>query len=199
MVTAMGRAADANALIPMNMQDDEILINQWLADDLEAKEGDLVDLTYFVIGPMRKLVEQKSVFRVRQILPMDGPAVDPELMPDFPGLADVENCRDWEPGIPIDLNRIRPKDEDYWDRYRGTPKAFVTLEAGQTLWANRYGNLTAVRYPRSNESKQLIANRLLSVVDPASVGLYFQPVRARGIKAGSEATDFGQLFLGLSC
>jgi putative ABC transport system permease protein len=198
MVTAMGRAADANALIPMNMQDDETLINQWLADDLEAKEGDLVDLTYFVIGPMRKLVEQKSRFKVRRILPMQGPAVDPELMPDFPGLADVENCRDWEPGIPIDLNRIRPKDEDYWDRYRGTPKAFVTLEAGQTLWANRYGNLTAVRYPRSNESKQLIANRLLSVVDPASVGLYFQPVRARGIKAGSEATDFGQLFLGLS-
>lgn len=198
MVTAMEQSADANALISPNMQDDEILINQWLADDLEAKEGDLVDLTYFVIGPMRKLVEQKSAFRVRQILPMENAAIDPELMPDFPGLADVENCRDWEPGIHIDLNRIRPKDEDYWDRYRGTPKAFVTLEAGQTLWANRYGNLTAVRYPRSNESKQLIADRLLSAVDPASVGLYFQPVRARGIKAGSEATDFGQLFLGLS-
>jgi len=198
MVTAMGRAADANALIPMNMQDDEILINQWLADDLEAKEGDLVDLTYFVIGPMRKLVEQKSSFRVRQILPMQGPVVDPELMPDFPGLVEVENCRDWEPGIPIDLNRIRPIDEDYWDQYRGTPKAFVTLKAGQAIWANRYGNLTAVRYPRSNESKQLIADRLLSAVDPASVGLYFQPVWARGIKAGSEATDFRWLFLGLS-
>jgi len=198
MVTAMGRAADANALIPMNMQDDEILINQWLADDLEAKKGDLVDLTYFVIGPMRKLVEQKNAFRVRHILPMDGPAVDPELMPDFPGLADSNNCRDWKPGIDIDLDKIHDEDEVYWDEYRGTPKAFVTLEAGQTLWANRYGNLTAVRYPRSNESKQLIVNRLLSAVDPASVGLYFQPVRARGIKAGSEATDFGQLFLGLS-
>ena len=198
MVTAMGWAADANNLIPMNMQDDEILVNQWLAEDLEAKVGDSVELTYFVIGPMRKLVEQKSTFRVRQILPTENAAADPELMPDFPGLADVENCRDWKPGIHIDLNKIRPKDEDYWDKYRGTPKAFVTLKAGQTLWANRYGNLTAVRYPGSNESKQVIADRLLSAVDPASVGLYFQPVRARGIKAGNEATDFGQLFLYLS-
>ena len=207
MVTAMGRAADANWLIPMNMQDDEILINQWLAEDLEAEVGDLVELTYFVIGPMRKLQQRKSTFRVRQILPLENAAVDPELMPDFPRLADVEDCRDWKLGIPIDLNRIRPKDKDYWDQYRGTPKAFVTLKAGRTIWANRYGNLTAVRYPRSNESrpsegrdesKQVIVERLLSAIDPASVGLYFQPVRARGIKAGNEATDFGQLFLGFS-
>ncbi|MHC4891097.1 MAG: hypothetical protein ACYTEO_16720, partial [Planctomycetota bacterium] len=88
MVTAMGRLANANGIIPPNMQDDEILINQWLADDLDAKVGDLIELTYFVIGPMRKLVEQKSSFKVRKVLPMDKPAVDPNLMPDFPGLAD---------------------------------------------------------------------------------------------------------------
>ena len=207
MVTAMGRAADANGLIPMNMQDDEILINQWLADDLAAKVADSIELTYFILGPMRKLQERKSIFKVREILPMDNPALDRELMPDFLGLADVNNCRDWKPGIPVDLNKIHDEDEGYWDIYRGTPKAFVTLKAGQTLWANRYGNLTAVRYPRSNESrpsegrdesKQVIAERLLSAVDPASVGLYFQPVRARGIKAGNEATDFGWLFFYLS-
>ena len=210
MVTAMGagstglyqtrlrRAADVNSLIPANMQDDEILINKWLAEDLGAKVGDVIELTYLVIGPMRKLVEQKSSFRVRQILPMDKPAVDPELMPDFPGLADVDNCRDWEPGVHIDLDKIRDKDEDYWDQYRGTPKAFVTLGAGQAMWANRYGNLTAVRYPRINESRQIIARRLLSAADPASVGLFFQSVLERGVKAADKATDFGQLFLGLS-
>jgi putative ABC transport system permease protein len=198
IVTAMGRSADDNGLIPPNMRDDEILINQWLADDLEAKVGDSIELTYYVLSPMRTLVEQKSSFKVREVLPMDKPAVDPSLMPDFPGLADSNNCRDWKPGIDIDLNRIHDEDEVYWDEYRGTPKAFVTLKAGQAIWANRYGNLTAVRYPRSNASKQVIARRLLSAVDPASVGLYFQPVRARGIKAGNEATDFGQLFLGLS-
>ena len=195
---AINNAKLNNRLIPMGMQDDEILINRWLADDLGAKVGDVVELTYFVLGPMRKLVEQKSSFRVREILTMEDPVLDRELMPDFAGLADVDNCRDWEPGIPIELDKIRTRDEDYWQQYRGTPKAFVTLGAGQAMWANRYGNLTAVRYPASNESEQTIAGRLLNAVEPASVGLFFQSVRARGIKAGAEATDFGQLFLGFS-
>ncbi len=198
MVTAMGRAADANWLIPMNMQDDEILINRWLADDLGANVGDSIELTYFVLSPMRTLVEQKSSFKVRKVLPMDKPAVDPDLMPDFPGLADSNNCRDWDPGIDIDLNKIHDEDEVYWDDYRGTPKAFVTLEAGQKLWSNRYGNLTAVRYPRSGQAVQDIAKELLDGIEPASVGLFFQSVRARGMEAGNPTTDFGQLFLRLS-
>jgi ABC-type lipoprotein release transport system permease subunit len=188
----------ADGLIPMDVQDDEILINQWLAEDLGAKEGDEIELTYFALGPMRALREDKTSFRIKTILSMDNPAMDPNLMPDFPGLADAENCRDWEPGIPIDLDKIRQRDEDYWQRYRGTPKAFVTLKAGQKMWANRYGNLTAVRYPLSSGSSEDIAGRLLKKVDPASVGLFFQSVRARGIKAGNQGTDFGQLFLGLS-
>ncbi|MCH7556170.1 MAG: ABC transporter permease [Planctomycetes bacterium] len=198
MVAAVEKSVDANGLIPMDMQDDEILVNQWLADDLDAKEGDEIELTYFVLGPMGALREGKNSFRIKAILPMDNPGMDPNLMPDFPGLADAENCRDWDPGITIDLDKIRDLDEDYWQQYRGTPKAFVTLRAGQKMWANRYGNLTMVRYPLSSGSSEDIANRLLTKVNPASVGLFFQPVRARGIKAGGQGTDFGQLFLGLS-
>ena len=119
-------------------------------------------------------------------------------MPEFPGLADVDNCRDWKPGIPINLDSIRPKDEKYWDDYRGTPKAFITLEAGQAAWRNRYGNLTAVRYPWREGLAQELDQRLRSEIDPATVGLLFQPVRERGLRAGSEGTDFGELFLGLS-
>jgi len=207
MVTAMGppfllsqerTGADSNSFIAMDIEDDEILINQWLAEDLGADVDDLLELTYFIVSPMRKLEQQKSTFRVRRILPMEGLAIDPELMPDFPGLADVENCRDWDTSIPIDLDKISKRDEDYWDKFRGTPKAFITLKAGQAIWANRYGNLTAVRYSLRGESKENIAGKILGASDPAAVGLYFQPARARGIKAGDEATDFGQLFLGLS-
>ncbi|MHC4062210.1 MAG: FtsX-like permease family protein, partial [Planctomycetota bacterium] len=197
MVTAMGKSEQSKNLMPPDMQDDEILVNQWLADDLDAKVGSVIELTYFVIGRMRKLQEQKSRFKVRTIVPVEGPAADRELMPNFPGLADADNCRDWEPGIPIDLDKIRRRDEDYWDKYRGTPKAFVTLEAGQRMWSNRYGNLTAVRFPLSKQSEQ-VAARVLDKVDPASVGLFFQPVGTRGMKAGQGSTDFGQLFFGFS-
>lgn len=202
MVTAIGNSADSNHFIPMDIEDDEIIINQWLADDLGAKVGDLLELTYFVVSPMRKLDEEKTAFKIRRILPMQGPAIDPDLMPDFPGLAHADNCRDWDRGIPIDLDKIRKVDEDYWDKFKGTPKAFITLKAGQAIWANRYGNLTAVRYPLSDkpsmQTYENITAKILKAVDPASVGLYFQSVRARGIKAGNEATDFGQLFLGFS-
>jgi putative ABC transport system permease protein len=198
MVTAMGRSADSGGIIPMNMRDDEILINQWLADDLGAKAGDLIELHYFIMTPMRKLQEQTASFRVRRIIPMTSPAVDPNLMPDFPGLAGVKNCRDWDSSIPINLDKIRTKDEDYWDKYRGAPKAFITLEAGQKMWANRYGNLTAVRYPNGTISETSLARNVLKAVNPASVGLFFQPVRQSGIKAGGGSTDFGSLFLGLS-
>jgi ABC-type antimicrobial peptide transport system permease subunit len=55
-----------------------------------------------------------------------------------------------------------------------------------------------LRYPDAKGFSEDIAKRLLGNVSPASVGLFFQSVRSRGIKAGDQANDFGQLFLGLS-
>ena len=196
-VTAMGRSGDSDSLISSDMKDNEILTNQWLGDDLGAGLGDEISLSYFVVGAGRKLEERKSTFKILDVLPTDE-AGDVELMPDFPGLADQTNCRDWKPGIPIDVEKIRDKDEDYWDRHRGRPKAFITLGAGQEMWGNRFGNLTAVRYPSGKVSEQSIAGSLLREVDVSLAGLYFQPVRERSLKASREATDFGQLFLGLS-
>ena len=198
MVSAVGRSPDAGSIVPTEMRDDEIIITQWIADDLGAKAGDLIELRYFTLTPMRKLREKSENFRVREILPMTSLAVDPNFMPDFPGLAGVDNCRDWDSSIPVDLDKIRQKDEEYWDKYRGAPKAFITLEAGQKMWANRYGNLTGVRYPMDTTSVANLTGSLLKTVNPSSVGLFFQPVRQSGIKAGGGSTDFGSLFLGLS-
>jgi len=198
MVAAMGCSPDAGSIIPTEMRDDEIILNQWIADDLGAEVGDSIEIRYFSLSTMRKLQEQTASFRVHKILPMASLAVDPDLMPDFPGLADVDNCRDWDSSIPIDLDKIRQKDEEYWDKYHGAPKAFITLRAGRKMWANRYGNLTGVRYPMGAISVPNLAENLLKTVNPSSVGLFFQPVRQRGIKAGGGSTDFGSLFLGLS-
>src|SRR5205085_880266 len=94
-------------VVPADMKDDEALINRWLADDLHAKVGDTLTLTYWLVGPMRKLEAHRSAFRIRAILPLEGAAVDRDLMPNIPGLADKKDCRDWEPGVPIDLDKIR--------------------------------------------------------------------------------------------
>ena len=85
---------------------------------------------------------------------MEGMAADRTLMPDFPGIAQAEKTENWDAGFAIDLQKIRPKDEQYWKQYRGTPKAFVTLNAGRRMWGNRFGDVTALRFagarPRNN-------------------------------------------------
>jgi len=187
--------------VPTGMRDDETVINQWLADDLGAKAGDTLTLRYWLVGPLRRLEEHSATFRIRAVLPMDGPARDPALMPNIPGLSDKKDCREWEPGVPIDLDRIRDKDQAYWSAYRGAPKAFLTLRAGQRIWDNRFGNLTAVRYPTTGPQAATRATTeacLRQALNPASLGLFFHPVRERALAASAQGIDFGQLFLGLS-
>ena len=62
------------------------------------------------------------------IVPIAGTAADPTLAPDYPGITEANDLIGWDPPFEIDLALIRPKDEDYWDDYRTTPKAFVPLE-----------------------------------------------------------------------
>jgi len=186
------------SLIPPGMADDEIVVNDWLAKDLAVKPGDAVTLTYFVLGPMRKLETRAKKFRVRAVVPIEGPAADRTLMPDFPGVTDTQNCTDWDPGFDLDLKRIRTNDEDYWDRHRGTPKAFVTLAKGREMWANRFGDLTAIRWPVPPAATAALAERIRQRLGPAAAGLSVRDVRAAATAAGSPATNFGGLFLSLS-
>jgi putative ABC transport system permease protein len=189
-------SAPGGSIVPPGMKDDEIIINEWLAGDLSAGRGDRIRLTYYVLGPRRDLIEESANFRVKAVVPLKIPYVDSDLMPDFPGLSGEQNCRDWNPGIPIDLDRIREKDEDYWDNYRGTPKAFVTINAAQKMWRNRFGELTALRFPGAE--KRDIEKKLIKGIDPADFGFVFREVKKEGLQASAESVDFGQLFLGLS-
>jgi len=202
MVAALGpltgRHPPAGSIVPADMRDDEIVINDWLADDLGVGPGDKLRLTYYAIGSMRELLTRTEGFTVRTVAPLWGRAADPTLMPDFPGLADSEKCRDWRPGVPLDLAKVRDKDEAYWRDHRGTPKAFVTLTAGRRMWANRFGSLTAVRFDDGAGSPRELADRLRARLSPAAMGLFFRAVRAEALLAGEQAIDFGQLFVGLS-
>jgi putative ABC transport system permease protein len=189
-------SAPGTPVVPPEMKDDEIIINEWLAGDLRAGVGDQVRLTYYVLGPGRDLEELSSDFRVKDVVPLRGVYADEDLLPDFPGLSEEEDCRDWNPGVPIDLDKIRDKDEDYWDDHRGTPKAFMTLGSAQAMWANRFGDVTAVRF--SGMKKDDVEKNLKEAIDPASLGFVFREVRDEGLRASSQSVNFTQLFLGLS-
>jgi putative ABC transport system permease protein len=198
---SMVTAADG-PFVPPDMREDEILVNEWLAEDLKVKPGDAVALSYYVADSGSRLLERTNSFRVRGIVSLKGIYADRSLMPEFPGLAKAESTHEWDGGFPL-VYTIRDKDEAYWKQYRGTPKAFISLAAGQKLWANRFGALTAIRYQvPTNSFASVYRNaayvNLLANLRPSDLGLRIEPVRSQALNAAVQGQDFGQLFLGFS-
>jgi ABC-type lipoprotein release transport system permease subunit len=197
MITAAG-----GWFVPANMRDDEILLNEWLAEDLQAKPGDKIDVSYYAVDSASRLTEHTNSFKVRGVVPVKGIYADRTLMPEFPGVAKAESTQDWDTGFPL-IYKIREKDEAYWKRYRGTPKAFITLAAGQAMWASRFGNLTGIRFEVPTNSfpqtyRDLVYKNLLANLEPAQMGFHFEPVREQALQAADQSQDFGQLFIGFS-
>jgi putative ABC transport system permease protein len=191
MVTGIGEP-----IVPREMADNEIVINQWLAEDLHTEAGDELQLEYLVLGESQKLEEKHDIFRVRKVVPMEGAAADRSLMPNFPGIAKAEKTENWDAGFAIDMKKIRPKDEDYWKKFRGTPKAFVTLNAAKKMWGNRFGDYTAIRFPTNEVAA--VTTALAQNLRPAQLGLTFEPIRQRVLNAASQGQDFGELFFAFS-
>jgi len=137
-----------------------------------------------------------------------GPAADPALVPDFEGITDAAHVDDWDPPFPVDLSRITDRDEEYWDKYRATPKAFVSLDTVQAMWQSGPEGesadwVTSVRIaPPAGTSlpalQEAFTAALLRRIRPGQSGLAFRPVRELALEASRGTSDFGQLFLGLS-
>jgi ABC-type antimicrobial peptide transport system permease subunit len=187
---------------PPALAGDEILLNEWAARDLGAKPGDSLALTYYVVGAQGTLDTESHTFTLRGVVKLDGLATDRNLAPEMKGLSDSRSMGEWDPPFPVDLGKIRPIDEEYWDRYRTAPKAFVALETAKKLWTSRFGQLTSLRLVlkqgQSLEEAAAFEQALLAELDPADYGLSFQPVKAAGLEASSGATDFSGLFIGFS-
>ena len=155
---------------PITLADDEIVLNRWAADDLGAKVGDTVTVTFYepesTHGELREH-EPPLEFKLRadrRAGNADGKptaAADPKLTPELPGVTDQKSISDWD--LPFELvEKIRPKDEDYWDQYRTTPKAFVSLATAKRLWASRWGTISLLRLPvgESLRAGERVAERL---------------------------------------
>ncbi|MBL9185294.1 MAG: ABC transporter permease [Verrucomicrobiaceae bacterium] len=175
-----------------------ITITQWLADDHNLQIGDDLTLKYFTVGLGRELKQEDATFKVSKILSMTDPEVTKAWTPEFPGVSDVDNCRDWEPGIPMDMKAIRDKDEKYWDDHKGTPKGFISLAAGQKLWNNRFGAHTAIRFPDSGQDEAALKQEIVSKLQLSDIGLVARDFKADADAAAKGSVDFGGLFIGLS-
>ena len=215
-ITANGKTIPYSTIVALpidedefavTLADDEIILNTWAADELGVEVGDGVDITYYRIGASEEYITETANFRLKAITPIQGLAADQGIIPEFPGIHDTADISEWDSPFPIDYSRIRAQDEKYWDEYRATPKAFITLATGKRLWKNRFGDITSLRIAVGGPSlsrnagsaqRARFENALLERIQPEQIGFQFLSLRADGLQAAAGTTDFGMLFSGLS-
>ncbi|MDA9119093.1 FtsX-like permease family protein [Opitutales bacterium] len=191
-----GVDSGVEGLFSADWKDDQIALNQWAANDLNLSLGDQVTLEYYTVGERRELLQSTHSFEVGKILPMPkkiDSGQESDWTPRFPGLSDAENCGEWDTGIPIKY-KIRPKDEKYWDDFRGSPKAFVSLLAAQEMWGNRWGKHTGLRAIGKGAAQRLQID-LQEKLRSADSGLRIIQLKNDAKNAVSGPVDFSQLFL----
>ena len=177
-----------------------VVLNEWAADDLAVGPGEPIVLEYFVWEDEGRLTTHEVSLQVIDVVPIAGSAADNDLAPDYPGITEANDVIDWDPPFSVDLTLIRPIDEQYWDDYRTTPKAFIPLSIGQQMWSSRWGGLTSVRlFPGVGEDLESAQVRygfaLRERLDPLAGGFVVYPARALALEASSGATDFGLYFI----
>lgn len=181
----------------------EIYLNTWAADDLGVKVGVIINLTYYSVNAEEEYVTENAQFILKGIVPIEDIAADTNLIPKFPGIHDTADISEWEPPFTIDYSLIRGRDETYWDEYKTTPKAYVSLDVGKRLWQNRFGDLTTIRMgavPGQDieATVALFETEFLKKIEPEQIGFQFLSLKEEGLNASSGSTDFGMLFSSLS-
>lgn len=201
--TALGQLTLTTGQGVEELQDDQILLNAWAADDLQAPPESDLQLLFYSVGPDDELDTATATLRVVGTVIQTDLAADHTLTPEVPGISDADDMADWDPPFPVDLDAVRPQDEDYWDEFRGTPKAFVNLETGQRLWESRYGKVTSIRIlpePGKNlvDLAETFEQQLPHQLSPEEAGFRWLSVRAQGLRGASGTSDFAGLFVGFS-
>jgi putative ABC transport system permease protein len=172
-----------------------VVLGTWAAEDLLARPGQDVDLEYYVWEEEGRLATRTTRFRLQGVVPMRGLAADRDLAPEYPGITSSAHLSDWDPPFPVDLSRVRPKDESYWEAYRTTPKAFVPMAVGRRLWGSRLGSATSMRIEATDPAvRSALEASLGRALDPLRRGFAVDPVRRRALEASLGSTDFGEYF-----
>jgi ABC-type lipoprotein release transport system permease subunit len=163
-----------------------IRLNEWAAQDLGVAPGDRIDVDYFLLSDQDGLQTRSAFFTFVGTVPMAGFGGDATLTPEYPGITDAADVTSWDPPFPIDMQRVRKVDEDYWDRWRAAPKAFVPLGVGQQLWQSPFGNLSSLRTTLIEDWPP---------VGNIDAVLTVRHARGEALAAAEGTTDFGEYFI----
>lgn len=153
-----------------------IIVNDWTAQQLGARRGDILTLEFPTWRAPGRLITETAEFEVAGTVPLAGPARQPTLTPKLPGITGARTMREWMPRIPVDSSRIRPADETYWTEHGPTPKAFVPPQVARALWRTGVGSATSVQIAPADgatlrDTLSQLERRLRDRLAPAYVGV----------------------------
>lgn len=191
---------------PISLADDEVALNDWAAEDLGVEIGDTISLRWYDPETTHGLLHEHAPLelKLKAIVPLasaDGvptAAADPDFAPELPGVTDQASIDAWD--LPFELvEKIRDKDDEYWEKHRTTPKAFVSHALATRLWSTRWGTDSVLRVPlESGVTADSVAEALQKQLLPAEMGMMLLPVKQQALAASAGTTPFDGLFLGFS-
>ncbi len=169
-------------------------LSEWAARDMAAKPGSLVTLHFDLWREAGRLEPQSVEFTLAGIVPDVRAAQDRALVPTYPGISDAKSLGEWDPPFPIELERIRPKDEDFWKKYGPSPKAYLDIATARELFGESGSRLTTLFAKDADETAmgRDVLERLRAGTPPFTV----QDLASAS--GASSALDFGAYFAGFS-
>jgi len=183
------------------MGDDEIVINQWLADDLHAKPGGLhrSELLFARIGA--KLTEANYRFRIHSIVPLELPWAIAHACPSFLESKICGRHSRLGCGVPAGY-RIRPKTTILEGTSRHTEGVSSrwrqVKDVGQSI-RERNGHAFSDTYRHAHRTVLVhFQRRLLTTLKPEELGCASNRSGTGRLRPPTNHRISGQLFIGFS-
>jgi putative ABC transport system permease protein len=194
--------AASQAGLNIELANDEMILIDWAAEQLGARIGDKVIVEYMALDRLYNLYNTTTEFTIKYIINFTGKAIDPNLMPDIPGLQGTSDCSDWDPPFPVNLSCVTVPDREYWIQHQGTPKAYINLVQAQNLWSTNLGPYTMIKLnttANSNEDMGSLKNRIGSYLDSAigqsDTGFNINQVKSDALETTRGMAIFPMMFL----
>lgn len=181
-------------------------LNQWTAQDLGVSSFFPVSIEYLVPSLDGQFTTRTISLRAAGIIPVN--PTDAALIPPIEGVSDAARIDAWQAPFPVEMERVTPRDEQYWEKYKTTPKAYVDIDTIHTMWASGPQgedvdwvtslHITPPKGVSAEKFAKTYEAALLKWLKPADAGIALRPVREEALRAAAGTTDFGQLFIALS-
>lgn len=186
--------ARSGAKAPADAGRRSLWLSEWAARDLAAKPGSRIALHFDLWREAGRLEPQSVEFTLAGIVPDGRAAQDRALVPTYPGISDAESLGEWDPPFPIELARIRPRDEDFWKKYGPSPKAYLDIATARELFQDSGSRLTTLFAKGVDEAtmRRDVLQHLRAGPPP------FIVQDLASASGAASALDFGAYFAGFS-